>query len=595
MGLFPVAPRISVRTPSVIYAGQTIETLIEIDAPADVRLDWIDARLETTESWTDGSGDGSTSRSDRHLALQARLFEGGVLRAGQQAHRVRFDLPAWLPPSLAIGSARVATLLKVEASIPWWPDKRATFEIPVRSAPRTFAHAPYRATNQASGGATPRVEISLASRSVPARGVLAGAVAFFHHDPRVTEGVHLALHAVTRLLVRGGSEHRRGVNAYDIALPRGVPVDGTPVPFKARLPDDLAPGFASSAMALEWQLRVEKPGVLGTSTLLAVPLSVIEPGGDATEDALVVPPIGDARLAQALADVARELGLGAEDDALIGSSGGVGFRIRRAVSAAHGTSLAAELALPRLGLALSVERTRFLPQLLQGDLAVGHDALDVAHRIDARDRDQARPFLADLAELLADGSLVRLDDDRLELEQRDVGLDPETLIAFATRVRELATAVDEAIAGIVPPSVIDADLEAWADVARALGGRFVAGDLSVVGHAGESEIAIETDLEAREHVIRVRPSPAIPEDVELRIAAPRDEGKTHGAALAGLLVAMPEGARELVISGGRATVRIPCAALADRRSRSEPRAAMRAASLLTRLGQALAPARGPFR
>nr|MDQ3036078.1 hypothetical protein [Myxococcota bacterium] len=518
MSLFPVAPELRVRLPAAVHAGTAIVAEISIEAREAVRVEWIDAQLECTDQWSIGSGKSHVSRRETLLSLRARVFDGDELTPGTHLLRARFELPASLPPSFAHAWVKTETLIQVRASIPWWPDAVRSFVVPLRARSRPAVPVPYRGTNQESGRDRPRIELSLASSHLAARGVLSGAVAFFHHDASVVRGAYLALEAHTRLRARGGRDHVRQAVAYTVALPPELPVDGTPVPFRFRLPDDVAPNFASRASALEWRLVVQGARLFGTTTWLSVPVTVVESSElDASVAALELPTIGDARLEAVLEHTAGALGLSVRDGCLIGERGAVGVRITRTIRSALGNVLVAELALPRLGLGLSITRARMLPQLLQGDIEVGRPAFDAAYRVTARDPAQARALLGELAEVLGDTAIVQLDDERAVLEQADPSLDEASLDRFTRRALALAQALDAAIPTIVPPSGVDVDRDAWAEIARTLGGPFVAGDLSVCGSSGASEVAIETRFDrqgrATDHALRVRPAPALPADL----------------------------------------------------------------------------------
>lgn len=601
MSLFPVAPSLRVRLPGAVHVGRLCVAQILVDAKEAVELEWIDARLECVERWQIGAGDSRVWRRETLLSLGARVFAGGVLPAGSHVLPVRFDLPASLPPSLDVAGATIETLIHVQASIPWWRDARGSFVVPLRAAPIAIEPTPYRATNRARGTDVPRIEISLASRVVPARGVLSGAIAFFHHDARAIRGAVLSIAASARLFQRGGYEHRQSATAYTVALPADLPADGTPVPFRVRVPDGMVPTLASRTMAIEWELRVERPGTLRTATWLAIPIEVRE-AGDLGDDALghEVAPIGDARLASMLEATAAGLGLAVEGSAMIGSVGGVGLRITRELRPDVGSALVADLELPRLGLGLLVEKTRWLPRLVSGDVEIGHSAFDAAHRVEARDPEQARAFLGPLADALAEGTLARLDDDHVRLERPDPTLDERSLASFADHVRAVASALDDALAHIVPPTAVEADLEAWRETARALDARLVVGDLSITGTLGESSVVIETRLDPRgpEHVVRARPAPPLPEALTLSVDEPSTgratAGAAHGPAIAELLSAVPDTARGLVIAAGEVRVRLPLAT-EGARPRTDPLSALRVATLFAALGARLAPARGPFR
>jgi hypothetical protein len=602
MAMLPTAPDLSVRLPRVVRAGEPFDAQIVVTAREPVTLDWIDARLESIERWSVGSGKQRVSRRFDLLALEARVFAGGVLPAGTHTMRARFDLPPQLPPSFAGASIKVEHTLSVQASIPWWPDARGSFVVPLRASSRYVQPLPHRVTNDAASGA-PRVELSLASQHVAAGGVVSGAVAFFHHDPGAVEGARLALAAQTRLWSSSGYERTRGATAYTVPLAAPLPLDGTPVPFRFQLPADVAASFTSQIVALDWMLYVEVPGFFGSTSLVWAPLGVHESGELAAQmERISPPPIGDTRLRAMMEAAAAECGMAMEGNSIVGTVAGLRLEVQRAMREDVRSALVAEIELGGLGLGLSVDRARMLPQLLQRDIEVGHAAFDAAHRIAGRETAQVKAFLEGLGEVLNGGTLVRLDDDRVLLEHPDPTFDGAALAQFVRHAQGIASAVAHAAARIPPPAGVESTREEWSEVERALGGSLVVGDLSIEGRIGESEVSIGTEFaptgRAVGHVVRVRPMPEFPPAFSLTSTSPRDEAATlaaaHGTGLSSGLAALPAAARSLSVGAGEARVSIPFETTAVG-SRADPRAALRAAEVLARLGAMLGPVRGPFR
>jgi hypothetical protein len=595
MSIFPSVPELRLRSPSVVHAGESVVAEVLVTARDAVELEWIDVALScraTSRASTE------TAYSRELLSLGARIFEGGRLVAGTHALPVRFELPSSLPPSYSFVMGAVETKLRVHASVPWWPDARATFSIPVRAACGSpIEPEPYRVTNGVASHGAPRVELSLASRVVAARGSLIGAVAFFHPQAGALEGAELALIARGRAWAGMGTRVEAGEVEFAAALPYRPRPDGSPVPFHVQLPHAAPPTLRSWPLAIDWSLAIQRPVVFGKTRWLTVPLEIREVGDERgarlpTHD---VPPIGEARLTADLARTAGSFGLATEGDALIGALGDVRWRIFRAHDVSQGTVLRAELAYPPLGLGLHVEPAVGLAAVLWPQHVTGVSAFDLAHRIEARDRAQGQAFLVEVAPLCEGRAIERLDDERCVLREIDRTLDDASLGDFTEHVQAVASALDRAIAAIAPPAAIEADLGAWSEVATTLGTRLVAGELSVTGMLGDSEAAIRTELspDAAAHAVRVRPSPPLPPGLSITAVDPRTVDSTALAAV--LATALPDTARDLVIGGGVAALRLPLVPIAEGRWRSAPREALRAAAVLARLGAALAPARGPFR
>lgn len=598
MGLFPKAPEIAVRLHGPVRAGQHNEIEISLTARESVDLEFVDATLEIVESWA-LQHELEEARSETLLALSARLLGRGTLERGAHSFRRSFELPSTIPPTFELRWAKVECRLTIHASIPWWPDSRAAFLIPVRAATRDVPVAPYLLTNGATGGSVPRIEVSLASRHIAARGVLAGAIAIFHHKREAVTGTRLALRARTALRRRVGGAFEREAVAYTIALPSSLPVDGTPVPFRFQLPDEVAPSLRSMALELDWQLLVERPLAFGTDVWLEAPITILESEAlEAATRAIEAPRIGDERLSAVLADVAHRTGFRVEGSALISEERGTRIAIVREQRAA-GSVLIATIDLPArgLGLGLIVERARPLARLLEGDVEIGHPRFDAEHRIEAREAAQARAlFSAGLVDAIPRGALVRLDDQRAILEQLDPTLDGAALARFARAAAGVAWALEAAIARVPPPGGIELDQAACAEVECVLASRWRLADLSIVGHLGASEVAISARFDRARPIalaLRVRPSPELPASLELRARSPRAEAnailESHGAALAAVSAALPQTARAFEIAGGFASLELPF----DRRP--DVRAALEAAQALASLAASLAPQRGPFR
>jgi hypothetical protein len=160
-----------------------------------------------------------------------------------------------------------------------------------------------------------------------------------------------------------------------------------------------------------------------------------------------------------------------------------------------GTFLVARIRYLSLGLELRVAPSSRLAEMLSNDVEVGVKDWDRTHRVSARSKAQAEPFLGAVVPwLMKAGRLGHLQwwDDAAAVFERPLGtLDEEQLALYLQAIESLARIIVDARQRIEPPLSID--VPAWQALARALGAELVVGDLSIDGHYGAQPVAIRLE------------------------------------------------------------------------------------------------------
>ena len=159
MSLLPSAPKVELRIPGVVFAGQPTSFELDVIAKEATKIDFIRARVRAIQGWTIGSGKSQVSHEIVYPELAIELAHAGVLEAGTLAKGATFTLPPDIAPTHPGYPAYARVELRVHVSIPWWPDGRYRFDIPVRlPAHGELARRPVaaRSTNEAN---RPRIEL----------------------------------------------------------------------------------------------------------------------------------------------------------------------------------------------------------------------------------------------------------------------------------------------------------------------------------------------------------------------------------------------------------------------------------------------------
>jgi len=503
--VFPSAPEVEIYAPNILFVGRQVTIEAVVTAEKETKVDFIDVRVTGHQGWRIGSGKSQIVSRAIFPDLVARVMKAGVLSPGRQAFAATFALPEGMPPSHYIDPAWAYLELKVHVSIPWWPDGRYKFRLPVRlQAPAQITRQPVALRNTAAAD-EPRLEISLASSRLVAGEVVVGSCAVFHLDDRKPRELELSLVPSFTLIRHGRIRERRG-NAISMTLTIPAGGAGTSVPFRFALPGSTTPSFACATHALAWWLVARTGSFFSRKVDLAIPLEIVDASAAARTAKLEHAPIlSDQRVAAAFERFAAEQGWHQ-----VGSDEGIlaverdSLRIAYDYRGKDGTFIVSRVACS-LGLGLSVTPSSSFRELLSRDIEIDVAEWDRGHHVTARSTTQAVPYLTDAvpAVLAAQGvlgPLVRWTDSELVFERAITSVGNWDLDAIAAALARLAASL--AAVSIAPPAEVS-DLEAWRRLAERLRGELTIGDVSIEGQLDLAPVDVWLEFDAEGAARRV--------------------------------------------------------------------------------------------
>lgn len=579
MGLIKTRPKIRVQVPSEIRPGDHFRASVRLDCKRAVTVDWVDVTLTGEERWAVGSGKNTVSQRRTLCRLTARLCGERELPAGATELAVTIPLPADAPPSFRSGGAFISYTMKVHASVPWWPDRRSSFEILVVAPERPSPpNEPRRYSSDPDGprGTEPHAEMSLSTDWTRVGDRVTGALALHNTEHNRYSEVSVAL-VGTKTYFRNGAvytsrEHLR----YQIRIGAERATDGEMIPFRFRLPDDATPdlparprpGNLLGLMQLEWSFELIVGVRWGRDLKLRVPFRVL-PRSDRTTDApsrLAPPAVGSDRLRDLWTSVGGPLGLRYEMQQLTTQLGETEVRIRRDHLGRDGIHLVVELTYPELHLGLEVEPSSRVQRLVGGGKQIGVEGWDKEHYVRARDEGQVAAVLGRLVPGLKNARLRRMDDTRMTVQVRDGGTSGARLQRFAEGAIRLGRTLEEVRQALPPPTALSEVVEQWQTLADRLGAPLERARMRVAGQLGvapaEVRVAFDEDGEPFCTWLSVQPTTPLDEAHRFRLKADdadpraRITERFEGDAIA-LLGTIAHGASEVDITPERIAVQLP--------------------------------------
>jgi hypothetical protein len=467
-----------------VEPGSSLSVEIVLDSEDETPVDFVELTLRGTQRTVLGAGRGEQHRELIVLSL-GRRETPGVLHRGETSFRVRFDIPAQSPPSYRGVSATVVYELGVHVSIPWWPDRRATFDIRVAVPPVPPRPVPPLLTfgSSAKGAAAEGVyiEASLDRVELAPGGVMQGAASFSNVAMSRVRSIELAFVLTEHMMAPWVSASP--AKKYSLTLVKGAPAEGQPIPFKIRLPPDAPPGFAAALFRLSWRLEIRAVVLFGDDVVLRIPIEVVPAVlGEAPAAKTRVAPVGRERRAIVWAGVAERLGL--ENDPeheTMRTTLGASSLVISLLQSGEVTSTVARFSWPSLGLDLRVSE-RAWSDVLGHTVDLTH--APAAERLIARGRedDQVRSWLGvPLEEALVAFEEVRVDDDGATLTSRGAAHSLDELLGFVKKATELLRLFQDAAARVAPPRAMAAHLPAWQSYAARTQGRLELGRMWIHG------------------------------------------------------------------------------------------------------------------
>jgi len=208
----PARPKCSVLIPRPFFVDEPATMMVILVADRPTRIEFIDVRLRGRQGWMISTGKTSSGFVRDEPSLRQRIAGERELAPGEHRFPVTFVLPRGSAPTHELRPAFSRLLIDVHASIPWWPDGRYSFTAPVRMKPPVDVARDPLVTRHpfTPKGNEPRIELSLASRTLVAGEALVGSIALFHlsddkpRDVTLTFEPLLTLHGYGRGFVRRG-------------------------------------------------------------------------------------------------------------------------------------------------------------------------------------------------------------------------------------------------------------------------------------------------------------------------------------------------------------------------------------------------------
>ncbi len=607
MGILKRAPEVTIRAPRAVYVGRRCVVDVVIDARDDLEVEYIEARVDGEQGWAIGAGKSRVSEQATFPSLVTRIMEAGTLSAGVTERSATFLLPPGTPPSHELSPAWARLVLSVRVAIPWWPDGRYRFAVPVRLPPPPVEHRPciVRSTPADAAPDARRLELSLASRTFIAGERVTGSLAVYHLDDRKPREVELIL--VPRLDLLGRRTRERDADGFAVTFTLPAGSAGTDLPFGFTLPPTIAPGFQTLTHRLRWVLVARSGSFFGGKVELAVPVEIVDAAAaEAAPQPAAAPRLADKRIGEVLDAFAAAHGWQRVGDAAIERvAGDALLRITHSYRGETGTFLTSTVEFSSLGLELAVTPSSPIRHMFFEDIEVDVAEWDRRHHVVARSAEQAvsmlRLAVPALQQASALGTMVRWNDDAIVFERAIAGLDPTELAPIADTLAFTAAALAVAASAIEPPRGVTLDLSAWQELARGLDGRLGLGDLSIDGTLAGSPVSLGLEWhDGNPRGFRVSVGDPQRAGTDLRaisftLATPSADALSQPAAepLVEQLVAWPRDVVELRVHDGVAS------ALLLLTDGTRPFAdASRVRALADSLGAtlaALAPSGGPYR
>lgn len=608
MGLIKRAPDVQILLPRAVFVGEPCRVEIVVEAREALDIEYIDASIVGEQGWSVSSGKHRVREHHEFPRLFLRLMEAGTLPAGTTRLAAGFDLPEPTPPSHDLRPAWATLELRVRIAIPWWPDGRYRFTLPVRKRPpANIEHRPFaaRSTRSSADADAPRLELSLASSTLIAGETIVGSFAVYHVDDRKPRKLELTL--VPHLELYGARTRQRMADAIGATFTLPAGSAGTDIRFRFDLPATTPPTFTTYTHSLRWVLMARSGSFFGGRVGLALPVTIVDAAAaESAPQPAEAPRLAERRVEDLFERFATVHGWqrSTGDDGALAiehTLADAALRIAHAYRGERGTFVVSTIEYPSLGLDVVATPSSPLRHLFFEDVEVDIAEWDRKHHVVARNAAQAIPFLRKLVPTLQQvdplGALVRLHDDAVVFERAIAALDDAQLASIAATLELAAHAIASAADEIPPPPEVTVDLDAWRSLARSLDGRLGTGDLSIDGTLDGLPVAL--GLEWRDGAPRgVRASVGAPGHAgdEVRalsfvLAVPAADVLAQPAAepLIGQLVAWPRDVGELRVHDGVASALLAMPAALDTE---------RVRTLVEELRivlAALAPARSPYR
>lgn len=602
VGFIKHKPKLSLLVQQKLYPGGVYNAQVVVEARREVTIDWLKVRLDGEERGTIGTGQSQRTYRRRFVGVGATLCERRTFQAERKEFRFRFEIPENAPPSYRGRRCTSEYIATVRASIPWWPDARAAFDVfvslpageSITAEPSLFSSDPAGPTAR-----EPHVEGSLASAVIDPGGVVEGALALNNVEWNAYTSIDVGLVGIEQVSFKGQTSSKTEALRYGLEIPIESPKDGESIPFSFRVPSTLPPSHGSLIWNLSWAFEVRVRVKWRSDVWFRVPVTVVPAATshDGPHHVFREPPsVGSERVEKIWRVVAREMLLTYETGALYGRIGEVEYEIRREHRGRLGVFLVARFAYPKLHLDLVIEPTRSLLGGWGEQVTIDKKLWDSRHTLRGRDPSQLVDIGGRLGWVLKLFHAARVNDAEAFVEQRGSGQGRQKLLEFASAVRAFAGVFDEARQAIPPPRTMVIGLELWQDFAAQLGGSLETARMAVRGHYQAMPVEVRTDWtaggEPERTFIQLRPNVFIAADNEVHLSAtdgPLSPEANQVASFARPIVeALVKDAHGFDLAGDEVSLLLPAPFV-------DPRPLLERLALMAQLCELVRAGKGPFR
>gem|GEM_PF-2711077 len=536
MALLKHRPKLRLKTPRELRAGNSFQATVVIDAKREVPVDNVTISLIGKEQGRVGFGKNAVGQTVQIIKLTAELAGKTVLPAGRTELPCRFDLPVDTAPSYVGKLASTSYQISVRASIPWWPDAKEDFEIIIlatyptdRKETPTIFPSDTRGPQSKAGyfeASLPTLDLesgSILPISVALSNVAYNRYATLEFSLIGREHVHLE----RTLLTRGKQGHNVLCQQKSSwSLEEGD--EGESFSFSVQIPPSLAPTFSSKLWSVHWTIGLKAVVRWGRDVNLQIPIRILPVNAESSTRQLFAPPdVGSERVNAIWQDVAAARQLTYEDGALStrvsdhGSGGTpIALTIKREHRGSKGIFLVGKIDYPALHLGLEVAPAGLLgnvnsqdidffgyaPNEIKNDKPIAkHERIaaknwNKAHALGGREEAQITAFFGPLAGALLPMNVARMTDDELVVEYRNSGTRRGDLNRFAQQVVALATAIPLGRANIPAPAEMQAHVPSWRSLAQKLDGVLELSRMAIRGSYQGLQVRLATHWLARNKV-----------------------------------------------------------------------------------------------
>lgn len=538
-------PYVTLKVPAFVHPGSDVKLTVVVESTSVTPIEWIDVLLIGKESARDEENRSSQTRV--FLEESARISGEKTLEEDTYRFEASLKLPDDAPLSYTGYLSDIEYSVRTRVSIAWWLDATAEADLIVSQRP---GHRPERAGAfyQGEAGGGPFLEIAVDDRVFGPGEEITGAIALGDVQGHLVQGVSLSLIGRERLRLRLEREYE--AHRTTTFLKASSDDEGREIPFRFRIPRDVAPTFDAGLVALSWAFEARMLGHYSAGQI--VPLHI---------GAFTSPPthpqprraIGSGRWRDIWAEAASNAGLDLAPGELRmeGSIEGCDASVRIEAGDDARPGLTAELEWPSWEIDL-----RISPSSLRARVFGADDDVFGSYRVEGRYQVQAREAVTrPLRRSLLGFDSIEMSDERALVRSRDPGKELAAIEQFVRQVRDLAAAIQAAASRIAPPPPFADSAPEVSALARDLGGRFVPGSMAIRGASFEAGVFdIELLFPERDEPARTRV--ALPIDPPLQKPFdpenPADLAAARFDAAARQLVGelREGGARLLVAPGG---------------------------------------------